>query len=64
MTHRNVLGSEALIAGLCTNYEGAWGPPVGYKWAPPKSGSTRVWCVAWPKRARRKKVTKRKMKKL
>ena len=52
------------MAGLCTNYEGTQGLPVGYKQVPPKSGSTRVWCVAWSKEVRRKRVTKRKMKKL
>ena len=45
MMHLNVSGSEALIAKLCTNYEGARGPRVKYKWALPKSGSIRV-CVA------------------
>jgi len=28
MTHRNVSGFKALIAGLSTNYKGARGPPV------------------------------------
>ena len=38
MTHPNVSGFEALMAGLYINYEGAWGPRVKYKRAPPKSG--------------------------
>ena len=46
MTHPNVSGSEALMAGLCTNYEGVWGQQVKYKQAPPKRGSARVWSVA------------------
>ena len=64
MTHPNVLRSEALMAKLCTNYEGAWGPQAKYKRAPLKSGSTRVWHVAWYKKVQRKKVMKKKMKKL
>ena len=50
MTHPNVSGSEALMAELCTNYEGAWGLQGKYKWASTKSGSTRVWRVAWHKK--------------
>jgi len=56
MTHPNVSGSETLMARLCTNYEGARGPRVKYEWAPPKSGSTRVWRVAWNKKVQGKKV--------
>ena len=63
MTHPHVSGFEALMAGLYTNYEGAWGPRVKYKRAPPKSGSMRVWHVAWHKKVQRKKVIKRRMKK-
>ena len=63
MTHPNVSGFEALKAGMCTNYEGTRGPRVKYKWAPPKSGSIRVRCVAWHKKVQGKKVIKRKMKK-
>ena len=63
MTHPNVSGSEALMAELCTNYEGEWGPQVKYKLASPKSGNTRVWHVAWHKKVQRKKVIKRRMKK-
>ena len=37
---------------------------MGYKWALPKSGSTRVWHIVWPKKVRRKRVMKKKMKKL
>ena len=50
MTHPNVLGSKALMAELCTNYKGAWGPRAKYKRAPLKTGSTRVWHVAWHKK--------------
>ena len=63
MTHPNVLGSKALKVELCTNYEGARGPRVKYKRAPPKSGSIRVWRVAWHKKVQGKKAIKRKMKK-
>ena len=63
MTHPNMSGSKALMAGLCTNYEGARGPRVKYKRAPPKRGNAGVWRVAWYKKVRGKKVIKRKMKK-
>ena len=64
MTHRNVSGFEALMARLFTNYEGAQGPHVICKRAPNKSGSTKVWCTAWLKKVREKKVIKRKIWKL
>ena len=43
------------MVGLCTNYEGARGPQVRYKRAPPKNGSIGVWHVVslkkvWEKR--------------
>ena len=64
MTHRNVLGSKALMAGLSTNYEGAQGPHAICKQAPDKSGNAKVWHAAWLKNVRRKKVMKRKRRKL
>ena len=64
MTNRNVSGFEALIARLFTNYEGAQGPHVICKRAPNKSGSTKVWCTAWLKKVRRKKLIKRKRREL
>ena len=64
MTHHNVLGSEALMAGFSTNYEGVHGPHMLCKRAPDKSGSTKVWCAAWLKKVRGKKVMKRKRRKL
>ena len=64
MTRPNMLGSETLKEGMCTNYEGTRGPQVKHKWALPKSGSIRVRCVAWHKKVQRKKVIMRKMKKL
>ena len=63
MTHPNMSGSEALMAELCTNYEGARGPRAKYKRVPLKSGSIRVWRVAWQKKVQGKKVMKKKMKK-
>ena len=63
MTHPSVSGFEALMAGVCINYESAQGPRVKYKRAPPKSGSIRVWHVAWHKKVQGKKVIKRRMKK-
>ena len=49
MRHPNVSGSEALMAGLCTNYEGVRGQRVKYKQALSKRGSARVWSVTWHK---------------
>ena len=63
MTHPNVSGFEALMAELCTNYEGARGPRAKYKRAPLKSGSTRVWRVTWHKKVQGKRVMRKKMKK-
>ena len=63
MTHPNVSGFEALMAELCTNYEGARGLRAKYKRAPLKSGSTRVWRVTWHKKVQGKRVMKKKMKK-
>ena len=62
MTHHNVSGSEALMAGLCTNCEGAWGPLMKCEQVLDKSGFTRVRCVAWLKKIWRKRIMKRKMK--
>ena len=62
MTHPNVSGSEALMAELCTNYEGAQGPRAKYKRASLKIGSTRVWRVVWHKKVQGKRVMKKKMK--
>ena len=64
MTHHNVSGFEALMAGLYTNYEGAWGPHVVCKWALNRNCSTKVCYAAWLKKAWRKKVMKRKTRKL
>ena len=64
MTHRNVLGFETLMVGLCTNYKSVQGPRMEYKRALGKSGSTRVWRIAWLKKVWRKRVMKKKMKKL
>ena len=62
MTHPNVSGSEALMAELCTNYEGARGLQAKYKRSPLKSGSIRVWCVVWHRKVQGKRVMKKKMK--
>ena len=62
MTHPNVSGSEALMAELCTNYEGARGLQAKYKRSPLKSGSIRVWCVVWHWKVQGKRVMKKKMK--
>jgi len=48
------------MARLSTNYESAQGLNVICKWAPGKSGSKKVWCVAWLKKVQRKKVMQRK----
>ena len=63
MTHHDVSGSEALMAGLYTNYEDAWGLRVICKRALDKNGSTQVWCATWLKKAWGKKLTKRKTRK-
>ena len=60
MAHHNVSESGALMEGLYTNYEGAQGPRVKYKWALDNSGSTKAYCVAWLKKTQKKEVMKRK----
>ena len=50
------------MAGLCISYEGAWGPRVRYKKAPPKNGNTGVWSVVSLKKVWEKK--KKRMRKL
>ena len=64
MTHRDVLGSKALMVGLSTNYEGTQGPYAIYKQAPDKNGNTKFWHAAWLKKVWRKKVMKSKRRKL
>ena len=48
---------------LCTNYKGARGPPMEYKWAPPERGCIRIGHAAWLKKIWRR-LMKKKMKKL
>ena len=62
--HRNVSKFVPLIAKSSTNYEGVWSPHAVRKWAPCKNGSIKVWCVAWLKKVRRKKMIRRKKRKL
>ena len=62
--YRNVLGSETLMAGLSTNYEGAQGLRAICKRASNKNGSAKPWHATWLKKVRRKKVMKRKRRKL
>ena len=58
------------MVGLCTSYEGTWGPQVRCKQAPPKNGSIGVWRVVslkkiWEKEKKRmRKLWQKKMHRL
>ena len=61
---RNALGFRPLMAESSTNYERGWGPHAMCKQAPGYNVSIKVWYIAWLKKVRKKKVTRREMKKL
>ena len=54
--HCNALGFKPLIAESSTSYEGASGPQAISKGVPGKNRSIKVWCAAWHKKVRKKKV--------